>query len=577
MRTYKQIRKALSKLGTDWTGVESVAFIRDEPYAFPDRSLTVEEIQSDTAFLEAWLKAMELHKAGEAKLTKLFPNIGPILHNLGEGTLLADSLKDKEYTVDFEPGLYDIKAVLSHIRRFVKGKKKPDLAKVDFSPYRWTTPLVALTWSRQQGQYINAQPICDINGTALTVVDKRTTTDPSYTLPGLVLDHWNGQPVGTVTGEQYLKLLPAIQMGTRGFHFMYTNCVWDESLAPHFDKSEAMLQEFRSMLKLLPQVTIYAAVPCKLRYAGFAGENQKGYTRRIDEPYMGNENTLIYDGVAWILLLAIDGAPVPGRVAVAEDGRFIVSEWCFREISYATAGRLGTSPDMYSGTANSHTLLTWCAGPLLDRFVQELGREDAALFKMQAVGQVKNKTRSALYNLLLNLIKEGKLPAKSYSDWAALHAKGEITYPLAFLGNEALYYCIKPKEGIYYGEEGKLVGFKATHAYGGGTDDVYTYRYTQDVMIRYYPKTWVVPLYLARALLGIEEPKVVEALTEKQDAALKALPTEDEAMIQEIPVPGAEPVFIGPAVLPPVFSPGGPNAFPLQEPESVPPVPQEAP
>ena len=54
---------------------------------------------------------------------------------------------------------------------------------------------------------------------------------------------------------------------------------------------------------------------------------------------------------------------------------------------------------------------------------------------------------------------------------------------------------------------------------------------------------------------------------------------EEGIMQQEIPVPGTEPSIITPMAPPPMFVPGGPDVpyfVPSQEPESVPPLPQEA-
>lgn len=563
MRTYKEVRQALMNCERFHQNSpdSQVPFIREFPFAHPGYDLTEEDIASDTSFLDAWTQPLEAQKASAATLKALFPKVNPVLQYIAKEATFADPLKGgREWTVAMEPGLYNRQELLAGVRSFIKGKKKPRLSRFDFAPYRWTEPLVYLHYVKTgQRNGSNLHLMSGLDGTPTPVLDYENETVSQWrTLPGLMLDRWHGKPGPAITSEQYLKMLPALRLGMARFGFIYTTCVWDESLAAEWDKAPAVLESFKDMLKLLPQVDCYAAIPCRLRYVGFGRESQGGVLRKIEEPYSGPDNTLLYDGPAWILLLTINGKPIPGRVAVTEEGRFIVSEWCFRETP-----KQNERYEMFSGAFVKHTLLTWCAGPLLDRFGGSLsefanaGAVDGRVpdrnnnpYRMKQFVGV-NKMREVSEKIIRDMLKD--LNPLSNAEWEAMHKKG-IEYPIGLYDRNDGYVMLanEPIAGGTY-----FQGFKVSHLHVLSRGTTYKYDAYNEFRLHLYGQVILLPTSLVAAFFGIEVPNRAAVVPEPPPVVAQAP--------LEIPVLIEEP--IEPVVPPPVLP---------VEPEPVPSLPAEA-
>lgn len=551
MRTYKEVRQALSRLHYAEHSQLEGAFVRDKPFVHTGDTFTDADLIADTTFLDAWTRPIELMQL--KKFGKKF-KVNPVLQYFYKETIFADPLKGTEWKIDLEPGLYKRAALLRSIRKYLR--KKKDLSAFDFTPFLHTDPLVFLSYSRHEKR--QARLMGSLDGSLTPILNNSNTLHNTawHTLPGLTYNEGKAQPGPAITSEQYLKLLPALYTGMARFGFIYTYCVWDESIAPEWDRAPDTLKNFQEMLKLLPQVTCYGAIPCRLRYTGFAKTSQGGVIRRIEEPYSTSDNSLLYDGPAWILLLAIDGEPVRGRIAVTEDGRFIVSDWCFRETPHQDERY-----EMFSGAFIKHTLLTWCAGPLLDRFGGSTtdhvspGSVDGRAYDADGKNRYRmrsissgSKMQTIVKKLITSIVKN--VEPLTLEECKVLASKG---FPIAgYLPQETyVVYCTSP---VYHCE--KLYGFKASHMYCLTNDKQYRYS-ESSAYITYLMSSPFIPLPLG----------LVEELFNITHVA------------PCVEIPLGEPTFVTP-MAPPVFIPGGPDVpylVPSQEPEPVPPVPQEAP
>lgn len=423
MRSYEEARAVASRLGRD-RGQTIKKPLSQEP----------EQQEADRRFLDAWVRAWEAKNASEEERAKLFPNILGAASLMGPKHIFVDPKRDLQFQVDVPPGLYDPKAVLEAALKFIGRKKIPRWNKFDWTPYLVHGPFVALDPYRSGWASLITAALPD--GTLIPIPH----LVKGIVAPGMVFNN-KGQVEGAVTGEQYLKLLPAIHYCYRSENPMYTFLAWDESLAEDFDRAPQVLASFRDMLRLLPQVTVEGAAPCLARYVGFTGEMQSSGTLwNIDEPYAPGTNNLLFDGKAWLLRLAIDGKPLTGRVLALEDGKFIVSEWCFREITYGMARRRESrTAEMYNGSFNKHNLLTWCAGPMLDKF----GTKEE--YKMKSLTTDKFKARA----VILNAVKDTLL-AFTGNEISQRLKEDKLEFPCGILFGNVLYYIVGGRKRYNY-------------------------------------------------------------------------------------------------------------------------------
>ena len=180
----------------------------------------------------------------------------------------------------------------------------------------------------------------------------------SFCTPGtkvnLVKGGWEAT---SPTPQEYKKILPALQAAYRHSQ-SWIRAIPHEDMIKHMEKAEEVRYLCQKQLEMLPGVDVYSVVPSYLLYNSDGNEgSQTDYLRLI------GHMPILYEGVAWQVGISMFGYALEGHCMVTEQGDFIASAWCMRETPDKSGGI-----DLFTGKNNKHTLLTWCAGPMLSRF-----------------------------------------------------------------------------------------------------------------------------------------------------------------------------------------------------------------
>ena len=180
----------------------------------------------------------------------------------------------------------------------------------------------------------------------------------NFLVPGTKINiTGNSYEATSPSAKEYKTILPALQAQYK-HNSSWIRAVPHKDMIPLMGKAEEIVAMCTEQLKLLPGVEVYAAVPCFLVYTSDGGSgSQSDYIRMVDHV------PVLYEDLAWQIGISLFGMALEGQCLVTDQGDFIASAWCMRETPDKAGGI-----DLFTGKNNKHTLLTWCAGPMLSRF-----------------------------------------------------------------------------------------------------------------------------------------------------------------------------------------------------------------
>lgn len=167
-----------------------------------------------------------------------------------------------------------------------------------------------------------------------------------------------GQPARIVRTPDEADVLRTMQNHVA--ETFYAAYITEESMAM-FERREQVLERFTAMVAGTPEVQVIDVMPVHLHVAGTAwGHQRRGHTLlpKLTGASSASEGALYtYNAPAWLVGLRLGGSVLQGAVYCREDGRFLISTWCQREVT-----KDGLY-EAYGGGAMGHTLLTWALGP----------------------------------------------------------------------------------------------------------------------------------------------------------------------------------------------------------------------
>jgi hypothetical protein len=260
--------------------------------------------------------------------------------------------------------------------------------------------------------------------------------------------------------KAYLEWLPAIQSGWH-LHNHWCIDLPSERVADLADRTGEMLEQLNNQIKNLHGVSIYMIQPRWLRYysdGDMGSQRSAAYGLRNASMPQGGVRPLLYDAPAWVVGLRMGSRMVPGRVFITPEGRFIGSDWCQRE-----ADKNG-GIDLHTGEFTKHTLMSWCAGPGISKFGDDVIKarhgslRRAVVQKTQPgaleVGQIIARKR--LLGLLVRAkSKEGELALSGVNPEATQRDSLRFFAVGVNVGHNPEW------ENWQDGEEANLIGFSA--------------------------------------------------------------------------------------------------------------------
>lgn len=182
---------------------------------------------------------------------------------------------------------------------------------------------------------------------------------------GMVLNN-KGQFVRVFNSAEAKRWAYAARKHVQGMYIAQTP-VGSEGVEM-WDRAGDVLAHFRERLAKFPQGGIHSVVPVLLRCYG-DGDHQRHILRFL--PYQNvfgsaglhHSDKLLHSTFCWRVHYTLDGNDLPGMAYCYEDGRFIISDWCFRETPDGKA-----EWEQFSGRDNKLDVLTWLVGPGADKF-----------------------------------------------------------------------------------------------------------------------------------------------------------------------------------------------------------------
>lgn len=215
------------------------------------------------------------------------------------------------------------------------------------------------------------------------------------------------------SAEEFLNHLPAFRRGYYPSNPWCTDLPTTE-VADMATRAREVLLNLRAQLSLLgSEADVYSVSPRHLRYysdGDMSTQREGNHGLRL-APYLGDgARPLLYDGPAWCVGLRIGKKIIPGRVFVNDQGEFICSDWCQREVD--KSGGI----DLITGKNTKHTLLTWTAGPGMSRFNSDSKEHQVRRLKKAAKshGLIKRRLLQHGVKLLRNVAH----PESGMLEWA---------------------------------------------------------------------------------------------------------------------------------------------------------------